>query len=693
MPIKRLFTAGSLWPQDNKALRTYLDVCAPADWNLEAIETFKEAMAPRVPLDRCTLEENTMPSWLWRHKAHGEATTAETDVSSVIDRIVGAATYRGWKNSLWKNEAEASAFFDETRTLLLSRRLVLAPESMARMGLAWAYGQQPEALEALPSIDPAETTNLLLQNETIDAIFGGQVPAARGKWMRFLESSQKRERASVAFIDTMTEWHTPGVHAGPRALLNLLAFRAIDGSLDVAGLEQATRLSVLLLELHYETIAPATKNRPLAIGFANLSSLLMSLGFAYNSELAQSTASAIAALITATACETSAKLAAKLGPCGSFMASREALVRNLENQIRAAFGEKTDYDRLSVLPEPLDLESGVDLVLLSTARHTYEKAIDLVRMHGLRHGQLTALFHDSAMGQLAEAYSQGVEAEAALACDFAVAEERFERRVNPAVPLALAQKGYDKADIKAVCEHLTGYRTLRAAPGISLTALREKGFSDEALERLEAYLPFVGSIKHAFTPAVLGAYFCRDELKISEKNLSDPSFDMLRWLGFSSKEITMADGFCCGHKHVAGIAELAESDRALFATQDDLAPEALIQMAASVQSFIMGDVSLTLAIPAEIAAQVRGELLLMGWKKGLRSLTLLREGQPLADKAEQPFHTLIKRKTLGHRAALTSQEAPKVAGAASRSVQKKASPRSLALKTSGTKPGLKEKRN
>jgi len=692
MPIKRLFAAGSVLPHDMARLRSHDGVVAPETWSLEAIEAFKEALCADVPAKLNAIEENTMPSWLWRHRARGESVHAETQVMDVFDRIAGEATYRGWKAGLWKNETEASTFYDETRALLLTRRLILAPKAMARMGVTWAYGLALAPQKTPMPLDPAVASSLLLQNETIDSILGGCAPTARGKWTRFLEGSQRREKVSVAFIDTITEWNAPPAADAPRAMLNLMAFRQEDGTLDVVGLEQAAKLAVLLLDLHYETIAAPNASRPLALGFGNLAGLLMSLGIAYNSAVGRSTASALAALITATACATSASLAAKLGPCTPFLPARESVLRNMENQIRAAFGEKNDYDRLSVLPQTLELDSGLDLVLLSTVRHIYDKAIDLVRVHGLRHMQLTALFHDPDFAALADAYAQGIEAEAALCCDYAIDNELFKCRVNPAVPLALTKAGYDRADCKAVCDHLVGYRTLIAAPGISHTLLREKGFTDEALERLEAYLPHVAHINTAFTPSVLGYFFCRDQLGVAETELKDPGFDLLRHLGFTSKDIALANGFCCGHPSVKGVAELAEKDHALFATREDLAPEAMIQMAAAVQSFVMGDVGLSLFIPAAIAAQVRGELLLMGWKKGLRSMALVLDGAPLVPSQDKPLHTLIKRKTASRATQREAAQGQRKAATAQRAPKGKASPRALALKTRAGKPGLKEKR-
>lgn len=693
MTIERLFTAGSVLPQDMVRMATRKGVSVPEDWSLEAAEALRDALVMKAPVKRRAIEENTMPSWLWQRRAEGPEVAAETSIMDVVDRIAGAATYRGWKLSLWKSEVEASTFFDEARALLLTRRLVFAPKDMARLGLAWAYGLEEKAVTTTHG---THQTTLILQNETVDTILGRAEPTARAKWNRFLEGSQNREVVHVAFADTMAEWSDHARPAlAPRAMLNLLAFRHDDGSLDTKGLQQATRLAVLLLDLHYDSLTTAPdSSRQLMLGFANLAALLMSLGLAYDSKAGRSTAASLAALITTTATETSAKLAARLGPCSTYSSLRESVIRNLENQLRAAFGEKNDYDRLSVLPQTLDIASGVDLVLLSTVRYALEEVLRLVRKHGLRHAQLTGLYHDPSIAPLMDCSAQGIEAEPALLADYAIDEELFETRVHPALTMALSQMGYDRADIKAVRHHVAGYRTLVGAPAINHAVLREKGFDENALQRVEAYLSQARHLRLAFTPWVLGMAFCQETLKIPAKDLENVGFNLLGHLGFSAQEISIANAFCCGHGNVKGVLELDESVWPVFSTRDDLTPEAQIQMAAAVQSFMMGDVGLSLRVPAILGAEDRGRLLLLGWKQGLRGLTLRLDGPPL--KRLQPEEKIMKRQTAGlaaKHAAAPGRKKAMATAPSPRAGKAKAPAKSVLLKPSGTKLGLKEKRS
>ena len=95
------------------------------------------------------VEENAVPSFLWRHVADEaaletvpEAERYGPEISSkqVFDRLAGTWTYWGWKGGYFDSEADAQAFMDELRFMLA--RQMAAPNSPQwfNTGLHWAYG-------------------------------------------------------------------------------------------------------------------------------------------------------------------------------------------------------------------------------------------------------------------------------------------------------------------------------------------------------------------------------------------------------------------------------------------------------------------------------------------------------------------------------------------------------------------------
>ena len=66
------------------------------------------------------VEENSVPSWLWRSVPDEDALAAlpeterfgsETDARQVFDRLAGTWTYWGWKGGYFTTEEDASAFY------------------------------------------------------------------------------------------------------------------------------------------------------------------------------------------------------------------------------------------------------------------------------------------------------------------------------------------------------------------------------------------------------------------------------------------------------------------------------------------------------------------------------------------------------------------------------------------------------
>src|SRR6186713_2135373 len=95
------------------------------------------------------VEEETVPSWLWRSVADQHALGAlpekervvgETSSKQVFDRLAGTWTYWGWKGGYFDSDADAQAFFDELRYMLAAQRVAPNSPQWFNTGLHWAYG-------------------------------------------------------------------------------------------------------------------------------------------------------------------------------------------------------------------------------------------------------------------------------------------------------------------------------------------------------------------------------------------------------------------------------------------------------------------------------------------------------------------------------------------------------------------------
>src|SRR5260221_2405378 len=95
------------------------------------------------------VEEETVPSWLWRSVPDAEALAdlpeqqryvSELSAKQVFDRLAGCWTYWGWKGSYFSSEEDASAFYDELRYMLAQQMVAPNSPQWFNTGLHWAYG-------------------------------------------------------------------------------------------------------------------------------------------------------------------------------------------------------------------------------------------------------------------------------------------------------------------------------------------------------------------------------------------------------------------------------------------------------------------------------------------------------------------------------------------------------------------------
>jgi ribonucleoside-diphosphate reductase alpha chain len=127
------------------------DVEVPEAWSQVASDVLAQKYFRKagVPARLKKVEEETVPSWLWRSIADDEALgvlpekerfIGEVSSKQVFDRLAGTWTYWGWKGGYFNSEADAQAFFDEHRYMLAMQMVAPNSPQWFNTGLHWAYG-------------------------------------------------------------------------------------------------------------------------------------------------------------------------------------------------------------------------------------------------------------------------------------------------------------------------------------------------------------------------------------------------------------------------------------------------------------------------------------------------------------------------------------------------------------------------
>lgn len=214
--------------------------------------------------------------------------------------------------------------------------------------------------------------------------------------------------------------------------------------------------------------------------------------------------------------------------------------------------------------------------------------------------------------------------------------------INQSVPAALEKQGYGSAQIEEIVAYAVGHGSIGNAPGINHTTLAGHGFGPNELAKVDAALESAFDIRFVFNQWTLGEEFCTQVLGIPTAKLNDPTFDLLKSLGFSKSDVDAANNHVCGTMTVEGAPHLREEHYSIFDCANPcgktgkryLSVNSHIYMMAAAQSFISGAISKTINMPNDATIEDCQKAYELSWSLGVKANALYRDGsklsQPLA---------------------------------------------------------------
>ncbi|MEX0863474.1 MAG: vitamin B12-dependent ribonucleotide reductase [Acidimicrobiia bacterium] len=490
---------------------------------------------------------------------------------------------------------------------------------------------------------------------------------ARDLWSKVAEAAWACADPGLQFDTTVNEWHTSPAGGRIRASNPCSEYMFLDDTacnlasinlvqfyddatevFDVVGYKHAIRLWSIVLEIsvsmaHFPSpeIAQGSHDyRTLGLGYANLGSLLMRQGIAYDSDEGRAIAGALTAILTGESYATSAEMSGAVGPFPRFSENRDSMLRVIRNHRRAAYGE-TDYEGVSHKVTAVD----PDLCpqdLLDAARSSWDLALELGEPNGYRNAQVTCIAPTGTIALLMSCDTTGIEPDFSLVKFKKLAGGGYFKIVNESVTPALRRLGYEETQIKDIVESIVGTSSIDGAPHINRESLIERGFNDEDLEKLEKTLPSVFELRHAFNVFTFGEETLQ-RLGFEVDDYTGWEFNLLKELGFSSNEIIRANDYICGRQTIEGAPHIKEEHLSVFDTankngrygQRFIHHFGHIKMMAAAQPFISGAISKTINMPNEITVEDIEESYRMSWELGLKAMAIYRDGS----KAAQPLNS------------------------------------------------------
>ena len=242
------------------------------------------------------------------------------------------------------------------------------------------------------------------------------------------------------------------------ASINLMKFRRPDGSLDVERFRNACRIFLIAQEIlvdhaSYPTDLIARNShlfRPLGLGYANLGSLLMSSGLAYDSNAASGMCGAITALLHGEANRTSAEMAAVVGPFPAYTTNRRSMLKVMEMHRQAVD----------------QIDDACPRYLTQAAGQLWDEVLERGRRDGFRNAQATVLAPTGTISFMMDCDTTGIEPDIALVKYKQLAGGGMLKILNQTVPLALSTLGYDQPQIESITAYISKNDTIEGSPDL-----------------------------------------------------------------------------------------------------------------------------------------------------------------------------------------------------------------------------------
>jgi ribonucleoside-diphosphate reductase alpha chain len=278
----------------------------------------------------------------------------------------------------------------------------------------------------------------------------------------------------VQYESTINRWHTCS-NTGPinasnpcseymflddtacnLSSLNLKKFQEPDGRFNVERFRRAAAIFITAQEIlvdhaSYPTPEIAQNShafRPLGLGYANLGSLLMSMGIPYDSDQGRGIAGALTALLNGQGYLTSSQIAGHLGPFAGYDDNERPMLRVMEMHRDAVD----------------DIDPACPGYLAQAAREVWDDCLASGRRFGYRNAQATVLAPTGTIAFMMDCDTTGIEPDIALVKYKQLAGGGMMKIVNRTVPHTLKTLGYEPAEVEAIVDYIDKHDTIEGAP-------------------------------------------------------------------------------------------------------------------------------------------------------------------------------------------------------------------------------------
>ncbi|WP_454052965.1 vitamin B12-dependent ribonucleotide reductase [Clostridium sp. Marseille-Q7071] len=250
------------------------------------------------------------------------------------------------------------------------------------------------------------------------------------------------------------------------ASINVYKFYDVKNKVfDLEGYIHLVRLVQLALEasIHWgqfptEDIARKTYLfRATGLGISNLASLLMVMGYPYDSDEARSFSASIIGILTASSYVTSALMAKDLGAFEKYEINKNYMLRVIRNHARVAKAIDSEYEDLDYTPVEINHEiltnNGLDYIS-KALKELWVKAISFGEVYGYRNAQVSVIAPTGTISFAMDCGATSIEPYFSHFIYKKLSGGGFMTIVNPVIEASLENLGYKENEIKDIIDYI-----------------------------------------------------------------------------------------------------------------------------------------------------------------------------------------------------------------------------------------------
>ncbi len=240
---------------------------------------------------------------------------------------------------------------------------------------------------------------------------------------------------------------------------------------DLDGYVHIVSLLQLMLEssVHWgqfptEDIARKTYMfRTTGLGIANLASLLMVMGYAYDSEEARSLTSGLVGILTGTSYVASALMAERVGTFEKYEINKDSMLKVIRNHARASGAIDSEYEDLQYTPMEVNheiLQREGAFKLSSLLKEIWQEAIVCGEKFGYRNAQVSVVAPTGTISFALDCGATSIEPYFSHFIYKKLSGGGFMTIVNPIIEDALENLGYSDEEIKDIIDYILRKETV-----------------------------------------------------------------------------------------------------------------------------------------------------------------------------------------------------------------------------------------